>query len=184
MTILDHLLASIRSAAAFNSDVQVAPVCILWPDRDRQWESAVPRLQAEMPELFVLGEYAPDKRTGPAIWLRCVLAGQIPDAPVPEGATPVLYLPGFGRQDLRAVESCPDALKPLVELQYRGTRSRGVGSGFVFCGDILDPPQIRGKVLEVGLQGLAHDIEERLLLQKAGLIQRQPAFQPTTPGFA
>ena len=121
MTILDHLLRSIRSAAAFNSDVQVAPVCILWPDRDRQWESAVPRLQAEMPELFVLGDYAPDKRTGPAIWLRCVLAGQIPDAPVPEGATPVLYLPGFGRQDLRAVESCPNDLKPLVELQYRGT---------------------------------------------------------------
>ena len=33
---------------------------------------------------------------------------------------PVLYLPGVGRQDLRAVESCPESLKPLAELQYLG----------------------------------------------------------------
>lgn len=29
-------------------------------------------------------------------------------------------MPGVSRQDLRAVENCPDALKPLAELQYRG----------------------------------------------------------------
>ena len=33
---------------------------------------------------------------------------------------PVIYLPGVSRQDLRAVETCPDHLKPIVELQYRG----------------------------------------------------------------
>lgn len=121
MTILARLLHSIRSAAVFNPEAQVAPACILWPDKDCQWEGVMPRLQSELAELFILGEYAPEQRTGPAIWLRCVLAGQIADTPVPEGATPVLYLPGYGRQDLRAIESCPDALKPLVELQYRGT---------------------------------------------------------------
>ncbi len=30
-------------------------------------------------------------------------------------------MPGVSRQTLRAVEDCPDELKPLVELQYRGT---------------------------------------------------------------
>ena len=34
--------------------------------------------------------------------------------------TPIVYLPGVSRQELRAVEECPDSLKPLVELQYRG----------------------------------------------------------------
>lgn len=34
--------------------------------------------------------------------------------------TLVFYLPGVSRQDLRAVETCPDHLKPLAELQYRG----------------------------------------------------------------
>lgn len=121
MRVLTHLLKSIRSAAVFNPEVQMAPACILWPDRDRQWEAVIPRLQAELPELLMLGDYAPEKRTGPAIWLRCVIARKVDDVAVPGDRPPILYLPGFSRQDLRAVESCPDALKPLAELQYRGT---------------------------------------------------------------
>ena len=35
--------------------------------------------------------------------------------------TPVLYLPDVSRQALGSAESCPSDLKPLVELQYRGT---------------------------------------------------------------
>ncbi|EFI36106.1 PglZ domain protein [Desulfonatronospira thiodismutans ASO3-1] len=137
MRVIDHILRSIRDAALYNPEVQAAPSCILWPDWDRQWEPAVNRLLQEMPELFVLGKYSPEQRTGPAIWLRCVIlfssanVEQVCDAPVSEslnsqfpvvhsGATPVIYLPGVSRQDLRAVESCPDSLKPLAELQYRG----------------------------------------------------------------
>ena len=113
------MIQSLRGSATHNPDVQSAPVCILWPDGDRQWETVVPRLQNEMPELFQLGDYAPDKRIGPAIWMRCVIAGAIKDISIPAGLTPVLYLPGFTRQDLRAVETCPDMLKPLAELQFR-----------------------------------------------------------------
>ncbi|MBW3597504.1 MAG: BREX-1 system phosphatase PglZ type B [Planctomycetes bacterium] len=120
MRVLDQLIQSIRGAATHNPDVQAAPACILWPDEDRQWAAVVPRLQAEMPELFQLGEYRPEQRIGPAIWLRCVLAGLVPEAPIPPGATPIFYLPGVGRSGLRAVESCPEPLKPLAELQYRG----------------------------------------------------------------
>ncbi len=72
MKVIEYLLKSVREAAVFNPDVQVAPACILWPDRDRQWEAIIPRLQLEIPELFALGEYDLKKRTGPAIWLRCV----------------------------------------------------------------------------------------------------------------
>ena len=112
-----------RGAAVFNQEVQVAPACILWPDRDRQWEAVVPLLQVEMPELLVLGNYAAEKRVGPAIWLRCVIAGLVEEITLPKekGHIPILYLPCVSRQDLRAVESCPEHLKPLAELQYRGT---------------------------------------------------------------
>lgn len=131
MKLLEHLIRSIRSASAYNPEIQVAPVCILWPDPERQWKSIIPMLQQNMPELCVLGDYAPERRMGPAIWLRCVLtSGPIPPAPFPVGAggevsgeekiTLVFYLPGVSRQDLRAVETCPDHLKPLAELQYRG----------------------------------------------------------------
>ncbi len=120
MKVIEHLIKAIREAAVFNPDVQVAPACILWPDHDHQWEAIVPRLQNELPELFILDEYDPESQKGPAIWLRCVIAGKIEDVLLPEDKTPIFYLPGVSRQDLRAVENCPDHLKPLAELQYRG----------------------------------------------------------------
>jgi hypothetical protein len=120
MRVIEHFIKEIRQAAVYNSDVQVAPACILWPDSDRQWEAVIPNLQNELPELFVLGDYNPEKRTGPAIWLRCVVAGKVDDVDLPSDRTPIFYLPGFSRQDLRAVESCPDQLKPLASLQYLG----------------------------------------------------------------
>jgi len=117
---MEHLLKAVRDAGVYNPEVQVAPACILWPDKDRQWEAVIPRLQTELPELLILGDYQPDKRTGPAIWLRCIITGKTDDVSLPQDRTPIFYLPGVSRQDLRAVESCPDHLKPLAELQYRG----------------------------------------------------------------
>ncbi len=120
MRVLDHLVNAVCDAAAFNREAQVAPACILWPDRDRQWEEAVPDVQGELPELIFLGDYAPEQRRGPAVWLRCVIAGRIEEISLPADRVAILYLPGVGRQDLRATENCPDYLKPLAELQYRG----------------------------------------------------------------
>lgn len=119
--IRDRLIQCIRDAARYNPDVQVSPACILWPDRDRQWEAVIPHLQIELPELLILGDYDPEKRTGPAIWLRCAIAGKTDDLNLPSDRIPIIYLPGVSRQDLRAVDSCPDYLTPLAELQYRGT---------------------------------------------------------------
>jgi hypothetical protein len=118
--IIENLTKAIRSSAVFNPDVQVSPSCILWPDGDRQWEPVIQRLQSELPELFILGDLNQSKRMGPAIWLRCVIAGTAPEITLPNQMKPIFYLPGVRRQDLRAVENCPDHLKPLAELQYRG----------------------------------------------------------------
>ncbi|MGI5922599.1 MAG: BREX-1 system phosphatase PglZ type B [Lentisphaeria bacterium] len=138
MRVLDHLREAVRAAAVYNASVQVAPACILWPDGDRQWEAVMPQLQAELPELMVLGDYAPEQRRGPAIWLRCVIAGAVETAtagkagesrtnPSPKtgaqsssSVVPILYLPGVSRQDLRAILSLPEELMALAELQYRG----------------------------------------------------------------
>jgi hypothetical protein len=120
MRVIEHLVKTLRESAIFNPEVQVAPSCILWPDKDRQWEAVIPRLQSELAELLVLGDYTPENRTGPAIWVRCVIAGKAPDVTLPADRVPVFYLPGVSRQDLRAIEDCPDLLKPLAELQYRG----------------------------------------------------------------
>lgn len=120
MRVIEHLVKTLRDSAVFNPEVQVAPSCILWPDKDRQWEAVIPRLQSELGELLVLGDYVPENRIGPAVWLRCVIAGKAADVTLPADRVPVFYLPGVSRQDLRAIEACPDLLKPLAELQYRG----------------------------------------------------------------
>lgn len=120
MKLIDLLANEIRNSAAYNSNVQVAPSVILWTDTLRQWEPALPLLQAAMPELIVLGDYAPEKKVGPAIWIKCVVENALPSIELPADRTPILYLPGVERRDLRAIGACPDDLKPLAELQYRG----------------------------------------------------------------
>lgn len=120
MRAVEHLTKKIRDAAVFNPDIQVAPTCILWPDHDRQWEGIIKSLLNELPELLILGDYNPEMRTGPAIWLRCVIAGKNNDLEIPNDKVPIIYLTGVSRQDLRVVKNYPDYLKPMAELQYRG----------------------------------------------------------------
>ncbi len=119
-TFAQHLVTSLRTAAhAYATGDQVAPCAVIWTDPERLWESVVLELQALLPDLFVLGAYAPKNRIGPALWLRCIEARVVEGAPS-EGTTPILYLPGISRERLRAAEECPQELAALVELQYRG----------------------------------------------------------------
>jgi len=125
-TLLEAVRASLARAGRYDPGDVVAPAAVLWTDSDGQWQPMVAQLRGLMPELLTLGDYNAETRTGPAIWLRCVIepavrADKFPDLAWPAGAMPVIYMPGVSRQTLRAVEECPDALKPLVELQYRGT---------------------------------------------------------------
>ena len=119
MNLLTNLTETIRSAAKVNRSLMVPPVAILWTDVDRIWESAVLQLAKLLPELYVLGDYAPAERKGPSIWLKCAVAGKLVTQ-LPPDRIPILYLPGISRADLRAIETCPRELQPLAELQYRG----------------------------------------------------------------
>ena len=120
MTVFDSLLVALQKAADYNRDDTVAPACVLWPDEKREWEKLVPRLRGVLPQFLMLGTYDAANRCGPAIWLRCVLAGKIDGVALPTGIVPILYMPGVSRATLRATEDCPQELKPLAELQYRG----------------------------------------------------------------
>src|SRR4051812_37933716 len=97
-TLLDALTDALRAAGSYNKQDQAAPAAVLWPDAERQWESLLPRLRERLP-IFALGPYVPDQRTGPAYWLRCVIAGTIPTTALAPGAVTILYLPGYSRQD-------------------------------------------------------------------------------------
>lgn len=119
-TVLEALAHSLAKASVYNRGVMVGPAAILWTDEGRQWEGLIPLLRELLPSLVQLGPYDPAARSGPGIWLRCLLAGELEAEGWSGEPVPILYLPGVSRQMLRAVESCPRHLQPLAELQYRG----------------------------------------------------------------
>jgi hypothetical protein len=120
MTVLESIIQSLSRAGEYNRDDQVAPAVVLWPDKEQQWEPLLPLLRERLPYLLSLGAYDAAKKTGPAVWLRCMIARALPEAKWTDKDIPIIYLPGVSRQELRAVAECPAPLMPLAELQYRG----------------------------------------------------------------
>ena len=117
-SFLDALIDAIEAASSHNRQDQESPAAVLWTDETRQWEVLLPLLKVRLP-LFVLGKYSPNEHTGPSYWLRCIIARTIPHPNLPVEKVPILYLPGYSRQDIRALDIYPE-LQPLAELQYRG----------------------------------------------------------------
>lgn len=115
-SVLDRLVRCLDGALEYNPNAFAPPVALLWPDEGRHWQLVIDRIAEERPVL-TLGPFDPDANRGPAYWIRCVVAGTV-EADLPDGV-PVVYLPGVGRNSLRAVESCPAELAPIAELQYR-----------------------------------------------------------------
>ena len=120
-TLIEALAASLRQAAqSYHPGVEEAPVAVLWTDPESDWLPLIPQVRVMMPELLVLGDYAPDERQGPSIWLKTALGGKIKDLELPKGQSPILYLPGVARHQLRNADQCELSIQPLVELLYRG----------------------------------------------------------------
>ena len=118
-TLIDALRASFAATLRAPDGVGV-PVALLWTDADGQWNPLLPTLRKVLPQLYMLGPYAPEERQGPVIWLKCIVERTLPDVAPEVGVVPILYLPKVGRQDLRAAGDCDPMLQPLIELQYRG----------------------------------------------------------------
>ena len=111
---------SLRIASKHQPGVDERPAAVLWTDARGEWKPLIPLLRGRLPQLLTLGTYDPATKTGPAIWLKCVIARTIEEGALPPDVVPVIYLPEVSRQDLRAGDECPVEMRPLVELQYRG----------------------------------------------------------------
>ena len=100
-TPLDHLARSLRARASTPSG-QATPAAILWTDPKAEWRALLSAALARIPELLALGEYRPDHRTGPAIWLRCVvdrvldIDASSPPTPPPSSTSPELNAASCG----------------------------------------------------------------------------------------
>lgn len=120
-TLYDKVVRALRQAEQHNSNIMVKPEVILWPDTERQWEAVIPVLQKEFPALIIFGVYDAGKKQGPAIWVKCMVAKMLPEANWPADATPIIYMPGISKNDLKNITAAGLDLQPLMEYQYTGT---------------------------------------------------------------
>ena len=168
-TLLDALIRALEAAAGYNQNDKVAPACVLWPDKHAQWQALIPQLRARRGAVLTLGAYEPTTWTGPAVWLRTVLERQFDGATLPPGVLPVLYLPGFGRADLRDAEDCPPAIQPLVELVHRGCLFHGPGNK-----DWTVPNFFRDAALGLGLDMADDDKTARAAVRALDVLAQTP----------
>lgn len=167
-TVLDALIGALRDAAAFNRDDVAPPAAVLWTDKERQWEPLLPKLREVLPQLLTFGPYVPQQRSGPAIWIKCMIARALPEAKWDKGAVPVIYVPGFSRQELRAVDDCPAEIQPLAELQFRGMLWTQLNARDWTIGAFLQT-ESGGLGLDIAKDAATLDAMRRALVKLAGV---------------
>ena len=118
-TIIEALATQLRLCATV-TDGEYPVAAVLWTDQNAEWKPALDELRRQIPELVSLGSYAPEKGQGPAIWLRCVVDKTVKVDGIGEKTVPIIYVPGFSRNQLRADSSTSPIVEPLVELVFRG----------------------------------------------------------------
>ena len=118
-TFLDAVRDSLTGAMNdYNREDVVRQQVVIIPDKNSEWAPIVARLRDTLP-IVTFGAYDPEHLTGPAIYLRCLVAHTI-GSPLPKDQPVIVYLPGYSRDQLRNLEDCPDEIKPLAGLQYLG----------------------------------------------------------------
>lgn len=65
-TALDWLAVALDEALAYDHNVASEPIALLWPDKERQWESVVRLLQLER-RIISHGEFDAVRRRAPLI---------------------------------------------------------------------------------------------------------------------
>lgn len=113
MRILEFIAQSLKKAADHNSHDVVPPRAVLWTDAERVWESVIDSVRGAYPQLWILGNYQPEKHQGPSAYLRLAMETQCP-----KGVTPVLYLPGIARAEFRSAASMKEIALHLFALQF------------------------------------------------------------------
>jgi len=160
-TLLEALGSSLVAAAGSGGGEMAPPAAVIWPDEGSEWAKIVPLLLRRLPQLLILGNYDPRRRTGPAIWIKCVLGGTLPEPRLPDGSVPIVYLPGVGRQALSAGSECPKVLEPLIELLYRGVVwTQRNGKDWTLEAFLISPEDGLGLDLALRHRGCAWDVND------------------------
>ncbi len=119
-TPLDALTTALRNSSDHDPRAETAPEALLWCDPANDFATLLPLLRRGLPNLLTLGDHDPERRQGPAVWLRAAAGRGLPGISWAPDVPAILYLPGIGRDALRAAEDCPAPLQLLAWLVVGG----------------------------------------------------------------
>jgi hypothetical protein len=119
-TPLDILIEALRDAASYNAAAEAPPEAVVWCDANGDFLPLLNVLREKLPELLTYGDFDIANRIGPAIWLRAAAVGAVSSVTWREGAIPIIYIPGVGRETLKGADDCPALLQPLIWLTVAG----------------------------------------------------------------
>jgi hypothetical protein len=92
----------------------VAPLSVFWFDKTGEWQPVIDRLKKRF-TIYTYGSYNNETLTGPAIYIRTSVMHHEDNS----RNIPILYLPGYSREELRDPTTVPGELKPLMGLYHR-----------------------------------------------------------------
>ena len=113
-TALSSLVAALRATADHDPRAEAPAEAVLWCDAPGDFIPLLPALRRTVPNLLTLGDFDAGRRQGPAIWLRAALGRALAETNWEANTPAILYLPGVGREVLRAAEECPQRLRLLA----------------------------------------------------------------------
>jgi len=113
--------AALAAAADYDPRAETAPEALLWCDPGRDFEPLVQPIRTKLPGFLTFGDHEPSAWQGPAIWLRAAVDRALPEVNWPAERPAIVYLPGVGRDTLRATEDCPAHLALLAWLAIAGS---------------------------------------------------------------
>jgi hypothetical protein len=150
-TPLDALVAALVRAADYDPRAEAAPEAVLWCDSGAEFASLVPLLRTRIAGFLTLGDYDPAACQGPAIWLRSAAGRALAESSWPAEQPAIIYLPGVGRETLRATEECPAHLVLLAWFAVSGSLfGHPNGKDWTLRGFLASKPAYGGLGLEIG----------------------------------
>ena len=150
VTPLDALAAALVKAADYDPRAEAAPAAVLWCDAGREFDALVPLIRTKLPGFLSLGDHEPAGYRGPAVWLRAAADRALPQVSWPDDRPAIVYLPGVGRETLRATEACPSHLALLAWFAVAGALfGHPNGKDWTLRGFLASKPAYGGLGLEV-----------------------------------
>lgn len=117
---LDEVIttALTRVSQEYSQKDVVSPLSVFWFDKTGEWQPVIDRLKKSF-LILTFGPYAAASFTGPSIFIRTQVPKAATHTQDRTSPIPIIYLPGYSRDQFKEPSTFPQELKPLAGLYHQ-----------------------------------------------------------------